>query len=125
MTERWFTEAQALQVAKDLQEMDRTMGDAMDYGPGTAWGDLSHESQQRWLARAEAELGAIVPLDLARPLRLRDGTPVQNARLSDDGLCVIADVAAWGRGASWPRNGMHDEEHPADLVYAAEETAPA
>lgn len=124
MTERWFTDEQIRKVARDLQEMDRTMADAMDY-PSKAWGDLSPEHQQNWLARAEAELAQIVPLDISRPLRVRDGTPVSGARLGDDGLTIIADVVAWRSSASWPRNGIVDEPSPSDLVYADEETVPA
>jgi hypothetical protein len=37
MSERWFTDAQVQQVARDLQEMDGTMADAMDM-PSKRWG---------------------------------------------------------------------------------------
>ena len=124
MTERWFTDAQVQQVARDLQEMDRTMADAMDM-PSKAWGDLSQDRQQAWLDRAAARLAEIVPLDLSRPLKLRDGTPVTDIRLSDDGLSIVALVAAWRTEASWPRDGMLEEEHPSDLIYVEKEKVPA
>jgi hypothetical protein len=106
------------QVARDLQEMDRTMADAMD--TSKAWGELSQERQQTWADRATADLAKIVPIDVSRPLRMRDGTPVADVRLSEDGLNVIAHVALWGSDATWPRDGILEEEHPTDLVYAEE-----
>src|ERR1700754_896525 len=112
MKERWFTDAQVLQVAQDLLEQDRTMADAMDTTPGKPWGDLSQEGQQAWLDRATAHLAKIVPLDLSRPLRLRDGTPVSNVRLSEDGLLIVARVAAWGSDATWSLDGSTGEDHP-------------
>jgi hypothetical protein len=120
MTERWFTDAQVLQVAQDLLENDRTMADAMDMTPGKPWGDLSQDQQQPWLDRATACLAEIVPIDLSRPLRMRDGTPVENVRLSEDGLMIVAFVAAWSTHATWPRDGMLDVEHPSDLVFITE-----
>jgi len=87
-------------------------------------GDLSEDQQRSWADRATADLAKIVPFDLSRPLRLRDGTPVSNIRLSEDGLNVIAHVALWVNDASWPRDGILEEEHPTDLVYA-NEVAPA
>jgi hypothetical protein len=125
MTDRWFTDAQVQQVAQDLLEQDRTMADAMDMTPGKPWGELSQEGQQAWLDRATAQLSKIVLLDLSRPIRLRDGTPALNARLSEDGLSIIARVEAWRTDASWPLDGSTgDKEFPEDLVYAAE-TVPA
>jgi hypothetical protein len=87
-------------------------------------GDLSQEGQQPWLDRATAQLASIVPLDLSRPLRLRDGAPASNARLSEDGLSIIAHVATWRSDASWPLDGSTGEDHPSDLAYA-NETVPA
>ena len=119
MSERWFTDAQVQKVARDLLEMDRTMADAMDM-PSKAWEELSQERQQTWADRATADLAKIVPIDLSRPLQMRDGTPVTDVRLSEDGLNVIAHVALWGSDASWPRDGLLEEENPTDLVYGEE-----
>ena len=119
MSERWFTDAQVQKVARDLLEMERTMADAMDM-PSKAWEELSQERQQTWADRATADLAKIVPIDLSRPLQMRDGTPVTDVRLSEDGLNVIAHVALWGSDASWPRDGLLEEEHPTDLVYGEE-----
>jgi hypothetical protein len=103
----------------DLQEMDATMADAMDM-PSKRWGDLSEDQRHHWMERSIADLSRIVPIDLSRPLRLRDGTPVTEVRLSEDGLSIIAHVAAWRTDAIWPRDGMLAEEHPSDLIYAIE-----
>lgn len=122
MAEEWFTEEQVQQVAKDIYEFNADNVEAATDMVVQRWGEVSQDVQQRWLDRARAQLAAVVPLDLSRPLRLRDGTPVTGARLSDDGLCIIADVAAWGSSASWPRSGAVDDD-PSDqnaLVYADE-----
>jgi len=115
----WFTENMVDQVARDLHENDRTMADAMDISPGKSWGELSGESQKHWLDQARARLAAMVPIDITRPLKMRDGTPVTDVRLSDDGLQIVVAVPAWNSSnASWPITGQWDEPDPRDLVYA-------
>lgn len=117
MTEAWFTEKQVEIVARDMQEGDRTMADAMDAPVPPAWGNLSEESQKLWLKRARERLAAITPLDITKPLKLRDGTSIQNVRLSEDGLQIFAEVPAWDTVASWPLSGTYDEPCHMDMVY--------
>jgi hypothetical protein len=121
MTERWFTDAQVQQVARDLQDLDATMADAMDY-ESFKWDELSDETKQQFVSKAVAYLSKMAPLDLSRPIRLRDGMPVYDVKLSEDGLHVLARVIAWGQAgtqASWRRDGRSgDDDHPSDLVYA-------
>jgi hypothetical protein len=121
MTARWFTEEQVQKVARDLQENDRTMADAMDM-PSVGWKELSEAQQRRWVNLARVDLAILEPLDITRPIRLRDGMPVYDVKLSEDGLNILARVIAWGQEgtqASWGRDGRSGEaDHPTDLVYA-------
>ena len=118
-TELWFTEEQVKVVGKGLYDFDASAAEAAMDIVTVHWEGLSQEVQKKWFDRARAQLATVVPLDLSRPLRLRDGTPVTGARLSDDGLQIIADVPSWGSTAAWPRSGRYDgDEHPTDLIYA-------
>lgn len=115
MIPNWFTEEQVQKVARDLQENDRTMADAMDM-PSIGWEELSEAQQRGWVNLARVDLATLEPLDITRPLQLRDGTLVHDVKLSADGLCIIARVWVWGPQpvqASWGRDGRSGEEdHP-------------
>jgi hypothetical protein len=125
MAEQWFTEEQVQKVAHDLREMDITMADAMDMLDAQlpSWDELGDEARNYWATRATAELSKVVPLDLTKPIRLRDGMPVYDIKLSEDGLGILARVIAWGQEgtqAFWQRDGRSGggEDYPTDLVYA-------
>ncbi|MFC5358188.1 hypothetical protein [Azospirillum himalayense] len=125
----WYTQDQLEQRAKDLHEIDRTMVDAIgDFQPGPTWENLPEECRQKWRLKAAEHLDAVSPLDLTRPLRTRAGEPIISAKLSDDGMAIIATVMFAGADtattASWPINGLYAEgregEDSIDLVYSDE-----
>jgi hypothetical protein len=116
----WFNEKQVMIVARDLHEADQTLAMGMET---KAWGELSEPARQAWVDRARTRLAAINPIDITKPLKLRDGTAVGNVRLSEDGLQIVATIPSWATDATWPLDGLLEEQHPSDLVYA--EMAPA
>jgi len=118
MSTPWYTPAQVLIAAQDLYEENRSMADAVDLDY-PQWERLSDASRVKWIQRASEHLSKKTPLDITKPLQLRAGLSVENVRLSDDGLNIIARVPAWQVDASFGIDGRSgDEDHPADLVYA-------
>jgi hypothetical protein len=114
----WFSDSQVMQVARDLQEADATMAEAMGIQP-PGWTDLSDQTRAQWIGKANEWLSAKTPLDISKPLKTREGLPVENVRLDDDGLRIVAFVPAWSCNATFGIDGRDcDEDHPADLVYA-------
>ncbi|MFL5193208.1 MAG: hypothetical protein ACJ8CG_09305, partial [Microvirga sp.] len=83
------------------------------------WTNLSEGARARWLAKAHEWLSSKTPLDISKPLKTREGLPVENVRLDDDGLRIVAFVPAWRCDATFGIDGRDcDDENPADLVYA-------
>ena len=119
----WYNERQALIVAEDLLDGDAAMADAMDVR-AYSWSELGADTQKRYLEQARSLLSAQTPLDLSRPLKMRDGVLVTNARLSDDGIMIYVDIPAWRSTASWSIDGRSSEdgEDPMELIYADSES---
>ena len=107
----WFTEQHIETRARELQDADATMADAMDMKT-YPWDQLTDKAQQSFRDKARAELAGMTPIDITRPLRMRDGTPVENPRLSDNGMSIVVDIPAWGYSASWCIDGKVDPEGP-------------
>jgi hypothetical protein len=114
----WYSDSQVTQVARDLYEENATMAESMGIqAPG--WTDLSEEARAQWLGKAHELLSSKTPLDISKPLKTREGLSVENVRLDDDGLRIVAFVPAWDCDATFGIDGRDcNDEHPADLVYA-------
>ena len=82
----WYNERQALIVAEDLLDGDAAMADAMDVR-AYSWSELGADTQTRYLEQARSLLSAQTPLDLSRPLKMRDGVLVTNSDGTD--LCRL------------------------------------
>jgi hypothetical protein len=70
---------------EEIEGRPTTETDVLRHGQLKRWAELSQEQQRYWTDRATAGLAKIVPIDLSRPLRMRDGTPVTDIRISEDG----------------------------------------
>lgn len=119
----WYNDTQLEKVAHDIYEVHSCETEAVIGDDLPSWENLIDEKRAIYRARAKAELDSLIPLDISKPIQMRNGMPVENPRHSEDGLRIVVDVPAWGsRPASWGISGREVDHvttpHPHDLVHA-------
>jgi hypothetical protein len=117
----WYTHQQLEKVTRDLYDNESAEAEAMGYGDWPEFDRAGPEVRDAFRARAADHLDGVTPIDLSKSLRLRNGGKIRGAKLTEDGLGIVAE--ADGYTAKWQIDGFASGGFPrrpdlADIVYA-------